>query len=177
MSDQYLGEIRPTAFNFAPIGWALCQGQILPIRQYTALFSLLGTKFGGDGSSNFGLPNLQQNVTLGAGNGAGLSPCVVGEEGGASTFNLTQNEMPIHTHPPAANSSGGTNVAPTNSIWALEYDANFNACTAYVAPPGNIQLPVATLLPAGGSLPLSVAQPTLTLNYIIALNGIFPPRP
>jgi microcystin-dependent protein len=176
MSDQYLGEIRPAGFNFAPIGWALCQGQILSIQQNAALFSLLGTQFGGNGTTNFALPNLQGTVILGAGDGPGLSSYVVGEEGGTTNVTLTSSEMPVHTHPPSANTNGGASTTPKASIWATETDANGGFCTAYVPPPANVLLPATTIQPTGGSQPLSVAQPTLAINYIIALEGNFPPR-
>jgi len=176
MSDQYLGEIRPTGFNFAPIGWALCQGQLLPIQQYTALFSLLGAQYGGNGSTTFALPNLQQNVVMGAGTGVGLPTYVVGEQAGQPSVTLLLNNMPIHTHAPSANSAGGANTSPASSIWATEFDTGGNACTSYVAPPGNVTLPLTTVLSAGGSQPLNVTQPNLAVNYIIALTGYFPAR-
>jgi microcystin-dependent protein len=176
MSDQYLGEIRPTAFNFAPAGWAVCQGQLLPISQNSALFSLLGTQFGGNGTSTFALPNLQGTVVVGAGAGPGLTPYVVGNQGGAAQATIGTPQMPSHTHPPAANSAGGASTTPKASIWAAEMDGSSAFCSAYVAPPGNVTLPVTTALPVGGGQPLNLSQPTLTVNYIIALSGNFPQR-
>jgi microcystin-dependent protein len=176
MSDQNLGEIRPTAFNFAPIGWALCMGQLVSIQQNSALFSLLGTQFGGNGTSNFALPNLQGNMLVGQGMSSVGSSYVIGEVGGASQVTLTQAEMPRHTHAAAANSGGGGNLSPDKSIWALEQDNDGNTATAYVPPPGNVALSPVAVTPIGGGTPLSVSQPTLTVNYIIALSGAFPPR-
>ncbi|SFS07306.1 Microcystin-dependent protein [Granulicella pectinivorans] len=177
MSDQYLGEIRPAGFNFAPYGWALCAGQLVSIQQYSALFSLLGTQFGGNGTTNFALPNLQGSVLVGQGTLPSGNTYEMGESAGVAQVTLTQSEMPIHTHAPAANSGGGANTSPANSIWALESDSTGNACAAYAPPPPNVQLPVTLVQPNGGSQPLSVTQPTLVVNYIIALQGIFPQRP
>jgi microcystin-dependent protein len=176
MSDQYLGEIRPAGFNFAPYGWALCLGQILPIQQYAALFSLLGTQFGGNGTSNFGLPNLQGNVLVGQGSSTTGGQYVIGEQSGTLNTSVLNSNMPIHTHPPVANSNGGASTTPTASIWATEYDLNGLGCTAYVAPPANVVLPFTTLAPVGGNIPLSVEQPNIAVNYIIALEGVFPAR-
>lgn len=176
MSDQYLGEIRPAAFNFAPYGWALCQGQLLPIQQYSALFSLLGIQFGGNGTTNFALPNLTGVVVLGAGNGAGLSPYVVGDQGGAPSVQLTNNELPPHTHLPAANSAGSDQTTPKGNVWSAEFDNGGGGCTAYVAPPPNVLLPVTNVLPTGQGAAFNLSQPTLAVTYMIALQGNFPPR-
>jgi len=177
MSDPYLGEIRPTGFNFAAYGWALCQGQLLPISQYTALFSLIGTQFGGNGVTTFALPNLQGSVLMGAGTGSDNIPYVVGNTGGQSSVVLTPNQLPAHTHAPSATTAGGGQPDPTGSIWATELDSTGSICTAYVPPPGNVTLPPNTTLPSGNSMPLNVVQPCLALNYMIALNGVFPQRP
>jgi len=174
MSDQYIGEIRPTAFNFAPANWALCNGQLLSISQNTALFALLGIQFGGNGTSTFALPNLQGAVVVGAGGGPGLTPYVVGDHGGVAQAKVDQTQMPRHTHPPAANSSGGASITPKASLWAAEADGGGAPCSAYVAPPANVTLPVTTALSTGGGQPLSLGQPTLAVNYIIALSGEFP---
>lgn len=177
MSDQYLGEIRATGFNYAPNGWALCNGQLLPIQKYTALFSLLGTSFGGNGTTTFGLPNLQGMAPVGQGTGSDNIPYVMGETGGQSGVALTISQLPPHTHPPAASDAGGGNQSPSGSIWAVEIDSAGNVCTAYVAPPGNITLGPGTTIPVGNGIPLNVTQPCVALNYIIALAGNFPQRP
>src|ERR1700761_7211355 len=118
MSDPFVGEIRVVPFNFAPTGWALCTGQILPISQYTALFSLLGTQFGGNGTSNFALPNLQGSAPLGQGNGNGLSPRSLGETGGETSVTLLQTQMPAHSHPIGCQNSGGSSATPGANVWA-----------------------------------------------------------
>jgi microcystin-dependent protein len=177
MSDQYIGEIRPTAFNFAPVGWALCQGQLLPISQYPAVFSLLGTNFGGNGTTNFALPDLRGRVGIGIGSGPGLSPYAIGESSGSEGVALTLNQMPVHTHLASANSSAGGNTSPQASIWTQVNDGSGTGYNTYAGPPGNVTLPPTLVSAAGGSQPISITQPYLALNYIIALEGIFPPRP
>lgn len=177
MSDQYVGEIRPTAFNFAPAGWALCQGQLLPISQYSTLFSLLGVSYGGNGTTTFALPDLRGRVGIGIGNGIGLSPYLIGESAGSEAATLTLNQMPIHTHLATANSNPGGNTSPHGSIWTQANDGLGDSYNMYAAPPANVTLPPTTVSAAGGSLPMSIMQPYLTVNYIIALEGFFPSRP
>lgn len=176
MSDQYLGEIRPTAFSFAPVGWALCQGQVVSIAQYSALFTLLGTSFGGNGTTTFGLPDLRGRVSVGIGRGAGLSPYAIGESAGTEAVSLMTIQMPAHTHMASANSGPGVNTSPQGSIWTQVNDGSGDSFNTYAPPPVNLTLRPATVSPAGGSLPMSIMQPYLTLNYIIALQGYFPPR-
>jgi microcystin-dependent protein len=175
MADPFVGEIRIFGFNFAPLGWALCDGQLLPIAQNTALFSLLGTSFGGDGRSTFGLPNFQGAVAVDQGQGAGLSPYNVGQSGGSSAVTVQTPQLPAHTHgleahtgrglpPEAAPVAGG---ALTSSQGGLAY-----------APAGSAQtsMALAALTTAGDSEPHNNLMPLLVLNYCIALQGIFPPR-
>ena len=177
MSDQFVAEIRMFGCNFAPTGWAQCNGQLLPISQNTALFSLLGTFYGGDGKSTFALPNLQGNAALhaGASNGPGLSQRFLGEEGGEPTVTLLITEMPAHTHAPNAKTPGGT-ANPNGLVWgssnAAKAAANFYAPAAGSSPTFN---PLALSL-IGGSLPHNNWMPYLTMNYCIAMQGIFPPR-
>ena len=172
MSDQFIAEIRIFPFTFAPVGWAKCNGQILPISQNTALFALLGTTYGGDGKSTFALPNLQGAAPLGRGQGAGLSERFLGESGGSTTVTLLQSEMPVHSHTVGASASPANRTAPAgNSL------ARASGATPYIAPGG----PTATLAfqalgLAGGSQPHNNLQPYLALNFCIALQGIFPPR-
>lgn len=171
MSDQFVAEIRIFGFNFAPQQWALCQGQIIPISQNTALFSLVGTQYGGDGRVTFALPNLQGLVPIGQGQGPGLQPRQVGETGGVETVTLTMQQMPAHTHLPAANIGDGDDYGPANDIWATDAAGG----NEYAPTPAG-QMNAASLLPVGGGQPHNNLQPTLALNYCIALQGIFPPR-
>jgi microcystin-dependent protein len=177
MASPFVAEIRIFGFNFAPKGWATCNGQILPLSQNTALFSLLGTTYGGDGKSNFALPNLQGSAPLQQGQGSGLSLRDLGETGGEQTVTLLQSEMPAHSHTAAsANAQGaGTLLTPGGNVWA---NASSRRATVNIyAPPGNsVQMNFGALTPAGGSLPHNNMPPYLTLLFCIALQGVFPPR-
>lgn len=176
MSDQFVAEIRIFAGNFAPTGWAFCDGQLLPISQNTALFSLLGTTYGGDGRSNFALPNLQGAAPLQAGQGPGLSLYDLGETGGESAVTLLASEMPAHTHSVQCNNGTGDVNSPSNNTWCKSHIGKtpiqmYGASSANNAPmnPSAISL-------AGGNLPHNNMPPYLVLNFIIALQGIFPAR-
>lgn len=173
MSDQFVAEIRIFAGNFAPKGWALCDGQLMPISQNTALFSLLGTTYGGDGKSTFALPNLQGSAPLQQGQGPGLSLHVLGEVGGEQTVTLLQTEMPAHSHG-VQGAAGGGQPSPANNVWASGQKGFGNL---YAPSSGNnVQMnPFATSI-AGGNQPHNNMQPFLGLTFIIALQGIFPPR-
>lgn len=171
MSDQFVGEIRIFGCNFAPAGWALCNGQLLPISQNTALFSLLGTFYGGDGRSNFALPNLQGNVAINFGQGPGLSDYVIGEIGGEEDVTLLQTEIPQHNHAAQCNSSSTDSAAPGGEVWAPEV-----AGSNLYSPSGGAPMAVSSLPNVGGNQPHNNMQPYLVLNYCIALQGIFPPR-
>ncbi|MBU2698246.1 phage tail protein [Pimelobacter sp. 30-1] len=174
MSDQFVAEIRIFPFNFAPTGWAMCNGQLLPISQNTALFSLLGTYYGGDGKATFALPNLQDSAPLQQGQGQGLSDHFLGEASGAPAVTLLQSEMPSHTHQLYANTTdpGDTSVpSPTATFATSSGGALYQPATALSA------LAPLALGIAGGSLPHNNMQPSLTLNFCIALQGIFPQRP
>lgn len=166
MSEPFLGEIRATSFNFPPKGWAFCDGQLLPINQNQALFSLLGTTYGGDGTTNFALPNLQGRASNHMGQGFGGSGFVLGQTGGEETHTLTLAELPAHSHAPAATAAGDTGV-PQNAVWAGSVKPS------YAAQP-NALMREGTLTAAGGSQPHNNLQPYLVLSYIIALQGIFP---
>ncbi len=170
MSNPFVAEIRMFGFNFAPTGWAFCNGQILPISQNTALFSLLGTTYGGDGRTNFALPNLQDSTPLHEGQGPGLSLRSLGEAGGSATETLTTSEMPAHSHALSA-AIAGTTGTPSNAVaLAPASGAIYRAATNLVAmSPGE-------LASAGDSQPHNNRQPYLTLNFCIALQGIFPAR-
>jgi microcystin-dependent protein len=173
VADPFVAEIRIVPFNFAPKGWAFCDGQILPLSQNTALFSLLGTTYGGDGKSTFALPNLQGASAMHPGQGQGLSLRDLGEIGGAQSVTLLVSEIPAHTHTANGLSVLSTTAAPSSQT-ALARSVNGSA---YAAGGGAVQQLAPEALPvAGGSLPHNNLQPYLTLNYIIALQGVFPPR-
>jgi microcystin-dependent protein len=173
--DPFVAEIRIFPFNFAPTGWAFCDGQLLPISQNTALFSLLGTTYGGDGKSTFALPNVQGSAPMHPGQGPGLSQHFLGEESGSETVTLLVSEMPVHTHGLGVQTGpAGANTADNAST--LARSAGGSAYKA--APVGSItQLAFQAMPPAGGSLPHNNMMPYLTLSFCIALQGVFPPRP
>jgi microcystin-dependent protein len=173
MSDFYLGEVRIFAGNFAPRGWALCNGQLMSIQQNVALFSIIGTYYGGNGTTNFALPNLQGHVAVGPGQGPGLSTYVLGETIGSSAVTLNSTQLPSHNHVANASSAGGNAGAPaTNTIWAASTDGD----NLYASSGKNSTMAMTALSPTGGNQPHNNMQPFLVLNYIIALIGIFPSR-
>lgn len=177
MADPFVAEIRIFPFNFAPKGWAFCDGQILPISQNTALFSLLGTTYGGDGKSTFALPDLQGRSAMHPGQGQGLSLHDLGEIGGSESVTLLVSEIPAHAHSVGrALADGGNQISPVNSVWA-QSAAGRGGAALYKdgAPTGKVN-PL-SLNPAGGGLPHQNMQPYLTLNFCIALQGVFPARP
>jgi microcystin-dependent protein len=174
MSNSFLGELRLVGFNFAPINWATADGQLMPISRSTALFSLLGTNFGGDGKSTFALPNLQGNIPIGAGQGPGLSPYDVGQDGGAPTVTLAQNEMPQHTHTLRCDSTPASGTTPVNSAFARGGTGAGNLYTTSATPKVQMNTGIVTFY--GGNLPHNNMMPYLTLNWIIALSGVFPAR-
>lgn len=178
MSDQFVAEIRIFPFNFAPKGWAQCDGQLLPISQNTALFSLLGTTYGGNGTSNFALPNLQGQSPMQSGQGPGLSQRVLGETGGEQTVTLLQTEMPAHAHGALAAPNNNPLPTPVNNAWASGLKTGPSLYTPSGGPnAGDVQMNPFALSITGGSLPHNNLMPYLTLNFCIALQGIFPPRP
>ena len=175
MANPFLSEIRIFAGNFAPQGWALCNGQLLPISQNTALFSLLGTTYGGDGKSNFALPNLQGSAPIGAGQGPGLSLRDLGESGGEQTVALLESEMPAHQHTAQASTAGGVN-SPAGAAWG---ESKLGKTPLYVYAPGganNVPMSPQALSTAGGGLPHNNMPPYLCLTFIIAMQGVFPSR-
>jgi len=176
MSSPFVAEIRMFGFNFAPRGWAFCAGQLLPISQNTALFSLLGTQYGGDGKSTFGLPDLQGNSPMNQGQGSGLSPRFIGETAGEQNVTLIQSEMPSHTHTVNCFNGGGDVLPPTSAVWG-EAKVGKGGVNLYLTNPGS----TANMNPlgfglTGGSLPHNNMPPYLTLNFCIALQGVFPAR-
>jgi microcystin-dependent protein len=173
MSDQFVAEIRIFPFNFPPTGWAFCDGQLMPISQNTALFSLLGTVYGGDGKSTFALPDLQGNAPMQPGQGQGLSQRFLGEQSGVETITLLVSEMPFHTHSIMASQRDAIDRIPGPATQPA-----VGVALSYYAPAANFT-PMAfqALSPAGGGLPHNNMQPYLTLSFCIALQGIFPQRP
>lgn len=172
MSDQFLAEIRVMAFDFPPTGWAACNGQLMPISQNTALFSLLGTTYGGDGRTTFALPNLQARTPMQPGQGQGLSQHYLGEMGGSATVTLQQSEMPAHSHQLMHSGSAATSAAPGPSS-GFGRTTTAQIYTSGSTTPATPQ----SLAPSGGGQPHNNLQPYLTLNFCIALQGIFPQRP
>jgi microcystin-dependent protein len=171
MADPFVAEIRIFPFNFAPTGWAWCDGQLLPISQNTALFSLLGTTYGGDGKSNFALPDLQGRAPMHPGQGPGLSLHDLGETGGSDTVTLLESEIPGHSH--ALNASQGDAIERTPGSQLL---ATGIAIGQYGAPDALTPLSPNAVTPAGGDQPHNNLQPYLTFYFCIALQGVFPPR-
>jgi microcystin-dependent protein len=176
MSNPFVAEVRIFAGNFAPTGWAQCNGQLMPISQNTALFSLLGTTYGGDGKSTFALPDLQGSAPMQAGQGPGLSLRDLGEVGGEQTVTLLQTEMPAHSHTAQATTDlTNPNASPANNIWASGQKGFGNVYTPSVSGQ-NVQMnPFGTSI-AGGNLPHNNMMPYLGLTFIIALQGVFPAR-
>jgi microcystin-dependent protein len=173
MSDQFVAEIRIFPFNFPPTGWAFCDGQILPISQNTALFALLGTTYGGDGKSTFALPDLQGSAAMQPGQGQGLSLRDLGEMSGVDSITLLVSEIPLHTHTAFANPFQGDTVVPSTDRALAESTGG----SLYVTgSPTLSTMATQALPPAGGGLPHNNMQPYLTLNFCIALQGIFPQR-
>ncbi len=171
MADPFVAEIRIFAGNFAPLGWAFCNGQLLPISQNTALFSLLGTTYGGNGQSTFALPDLQGRVPMHPDQGPGLSIRDLGESGGSEAVGLLESEMPAHSHALSATSAIADNDDPGGRALAISQG------TYVYAPAVNLVAMGQPLSPAGGGLPHNNLQPYLTLNFIIAMQGVFPSRP
>jgi len=173
MSEPFIAEIRIVGFNFAPRGWAFCDGQLLPISQNTALFSLIGTTYGGDGRTTTALPNLQGRAPMHPGRGPGLTERQLGERGGAETVTLTEAQMPSHPHTlRAANTPGGQVQAPAASrTYARSAGGN-----AYHASSSPVDLAGEAVASAGGGQAHDNMQPFLTMNFVIALQGLFPSR-
>lgn len=169
MADPFVAEIRIMSCNFAPQGWAFCNGQILPLSQNTALFSLLGTMYGGNGASTFALPDIQGRHVIHHGQGPGLSLRDIGETGGSDTVTLLESEIPAHSH--------GLNAANDSGLQSTPGDAVSARANIYSTSIGQqVNMSINGITPSGGGLPHNNRQPFLTLNFCIALQGIFPPR-
>ena len=164
MSTPYVGEIRVFGGNFAPVGWLLCQGQLLPIAQYDVLFNLIGTTYGGDGQNTFGLPNLASRIPYHQGAGY-----VLGQLGGVEQVTLTQQQLPVHTHAANASTANGDQAGPAGNVWAAGTLSGYTS-----TQPANVTMNPAALSAAGGSQPHENMPPFLCLNFIIATEGIYP---
>jgi microcystin-dependent protein len=175
MADPFVAEIRIFPFNFPPTGWAFCNGQLLPISQNTALFSLLGTIYGGDGRSTFALPNLQGSAPMHPGQGPGLSLHDLGETGGSQFVTLLTSEIPAHTHSMNARPTGA--IPPQASPVGLAPARSNSRPYSPAGVQSNGLMNFTATLPIGGSLPHNNMMPSLTLNFCIALQGVFPQRP
>jgi microcystin-dependent protein len=174
MADPFVAEIRIFPFNFAPRGWAWCDGQLLPLSQNTALFSLLGTTYGGNGKSNFALPDLQGRAPMHPGQGPGLSLHDLGETGGSETVTLLESEIPAHAHALNGQNSNANLNDPAGTVMARP----FGGGNLYKTPGGAslVSMSDQSLAPAGGDQPHNNLQPYLTFYFCIALQGVFPPR-
>lgn len=167
--EPFVGEIMVVPYNFSPNGWAFCDGSLLPISQHTALFSLIGTYYGGDGVTTFALPDLRGRTAIHAGQGNGLSPYVIGQAGGVESVTLTINQIPAHTHQASGTSDLGASKSPAGNIWASQ-----SILDLYSSSGPFVQMAVGALGTAGGSQPHDNMSPYLVLNYVIALQGIYP---
>jgi microcystin-dependent protein len=178
--DPFIGEIRPFPFNFPPVGWAFCQGQILPIAQFDALFALVGTTYGGDGTANFGLPNLMGSVPIGQGQGVGLSPYQLGQVRGVENVTLLGNQMAPHSHSLPAFASSATVTTPAANVVPAEGHGGGRGgaftVNTYTTQAPNTTLAPGAVTPAGGGQPHNNMQPSLVMNWCIAMQGIFPAR-
>jgi len=163
MSQPYIGEIRMVGFNFAPVGWAFCNGQTLAISQYEALFNLIGTTYGGDGTTTFNLPNLQSRIPFAQGNSM-----VIGQISGSENVTLITNQIPAHNHTLAASSSAGGQPSPSGGLWAASTLDEFST----EAPTHTMA--ASTVLPAGGSQPHDNIPPFQVVNFVISLFGVYP---
>jgi microcystin-dependent protein len=170
MADPFVAEIRIFGFNFAPSGWAKCNGQLLPLSQNTALFSLLGTFYGGDGKSTFALPDLQGSAPMHPGQGPGLSLHDLGEIGGSETVTLLESEIPAHAHGMRGDEGNGLFTTPAGNLLGAGNQMFLDPAAV------NTNLAPEALAPAGGDQPHNNLMPYLTLNFCIALQGVFPPR-
>jgi microcystin-dependent protein len=168
MSQPFVGEIRMFGGNFAPAGWAFCDGALIAISENDTLFNLIGTTYGGDGQSTFALPDLRGRLPIHMGSGAGLTTRVIGEMGGVESVTLTTQQIPIHTHAPLADSNSGNQTSPQNGIWATA------SASRYSSSAPNLAMNNTLVGSAGGSQPHDNRMPYLTISFIISLFGVFP---
>jgi microcystin-dependent protein len=170
MGTSFVGEIRMFGGNFAPAGWAFCNGQLLDISQNSTLFNLIGTTYGGDGTTTFALPDLQGRLPVHQGTGAGLSNRVIGEKSGVETVTLITTQIPSHAHTALGQSATGNQPSPAGNVWAASSLNQFSSSAA------NVAMNAASIGNSGGSQPHSNFMPYLCINFIISLFGIFPSR-
>jgi microcystin-dependent protein len=170
-ADPFIGEIEIVGFNFAPVGWATCDGQIQSIAQNTALFSLLGTTYGGDGVQTFALPDLRGRIAIGQGQGPGLAAHVVGERGGEEQVTLNLSQLPVHNHAAMGSSAPASALGPGGSEWATTTVFLYSSTGS-----GLVAMNSGAIGAVGGGQPFDKRPPYLVMNFIIALNGIFPSR-
>ena len=168
MSTPFIGEIRMFGGNFAPVGWAFCSGQLMPISENDALFNLIGTTYGGDGQTTFALPNLQARLPMHMGTGAGLSPRTIGEMGGVETVTLSTQQIPIHNHAPQALSTNGSQSTPQSGVWAGV------TTSIYTSNPPDTAFNATLIGGTGGNQPHDNLMPYLAISFIISLFGIYP---
>jgi len=172
MSQPFVGQIISVGFTFAPVGWQLCDGSLLPIDQYQALYTLIGTTYGGDGVNNFGVPDLRGRAPLGVGQGTGLPPYVQGQRAGSESVTLIANQIGAHSHNLNASTTNGSAINPGTTL-ALGQNP-VSQVPVYGPPPSTTSLAPTAIGNAGGSVPHENRQPYLTISYIIALYGVFP---
>jgi microcystin-dependent protein len=168
MGQPFVGEIRMVGFNFAPAGWAFCNGALIPISENDTLFNLIGTTYGGDGQNTFALPNLQSRIPVHAGQSPGTSNRVLGEMAGTETVTLATNQIPAHNHPAQATTGSGNQATPQNGIWAASAQGAYSTSAPSLAMKANL------MSSSGGSQPHDNMMPFLTINFIISLYGIYP---
>lgn len=180
MADPFYGEVRAFGFNFAPVNWAFCAGQTIPLQQNPVLFAVIGNQFGGNGTTNFMLPNLQGRAAMGAGTGPGLSTRTIGETMGTATETLTIAQIPAHSHDISAQGAGASTAIPSGNLLAQGMQGvppRGSARPTFAPGPANSAMALTALLPVGGDQPHSNLQPVLALNFCICLLGEFPSRP
>lgn len=175
--NPYIGDIMAVGTTFCPRGWASAEGQLLPISNYTALFSLLGTTYGGDGRTNFALPDLRSRRAMGQGNGPGLTQRRQGQKFGAEALTLTISQLPSHSHAVNANNLDGDKPGPGNKVLAAAPPSGTGSETIYSDQGPTIQMSPQMITNAGGSQPFNVEDPYLAMRYCIALDGVYPSRP
>jgi|ERR1039458_1564360 microcystin-dependent protein len=168
MSQPYVGEIRLTGFNFTPVGWEFCNGQLLAIDQFTTLFELIGTTYGGDGQATFGLPDLQGRIPIHQGSGF-----TIGQRGGEETVTLTPPQIPSHAHAGQATSDAGSATSPANAVWAQTPQLAYHE-PVLASDPSSVPMAPDSVQLVGGSQPHDNLMPFLTINFIISLFGVFP---
>lgn len=178
--DEYISVIKMFGCNFAPRGWKLCNGDIISISQYTAVFSLLGTTFGGNGQTTFALPDFRGRTPIHQGAGPGLSPYVLGQSAGTESVSILTSNLPAHTHPLMANTGAGTTGVPTNSYLSASPKNGSGpsavSLNTYTATAPNTNLGLLSVGATGSNIPVSIMQPYLAVNFAICMEGIFPSR-